>query len=191
MLNAFLSRCGLADATVRPLAQDASFRRYLRIESPERSFVVMDAPPPRERVEPFILVDEHLRGLGVLAPEILARDLEHGFLLLEDLGDRTFTRVLDQQASPDALYRAAVDTLVALHDHPEARRVDVPDYDLEALLTEASLLPDWYYPLLTGNPLDDDARTAYLDTWQNVLAALPPPERRLRGWCLLQCRLRR
>ncbi|MGB8273781.1 MAG: phosphotransferase, partial [Alphaproteobacteria bacterium] len=90
-INAFLQRCGWKNAKREKLAGDASFRRYERVREKGRSAVLMDAPPQHENVRPYILVDESLRALGYSAPDILGRDIENGFLLLEDLGDDTFT----------------------------------------------------------------------------------------------------
>lgn len=173
--NRFLDAAGMSGAEVTALAPDASFRRYFRVRLGGVSHLLMDAPPPRENAAAFAAVDDHLRALGLTAPEILARDLEQGFLLLEDFGDDTFTRLLDSGRDAAALYRLAVDTLVTLNGHGEAARAAVPPYDLDALLAEAVLLPDWHYPLVHGRPIDDAEREDYLDTWRAAFANLPPP----------------
>src|SRR5690349_20885308 len=83
----FLASCGWQGAEIVPLAGDASFRRYFRVVRGDRSAVLMDAPPPHEDPRPFISVAEWLTGRGLSAPEILARDLDRGLLLLDDFGD--------------------------------------------------------------------------------------------------------
>ncbi len=85
---------GWADGAREPAAGDASFRKYFRLSRGAGTVVVMDSPAVHEPVEPFVRVGRHLRALGLSAPEILAEDLRNGFLLLEDLGDDTFARVL-------------------------------------------------------------------------------------------------
>ena len=90
----FVRRAGWGDAGERLLAGDASFRKYFRLNRPRGSAVVMDAPPPQEDVRPFVRIGRHLIGLGLSAPAIHAEDEANGFLLLEDLGDDTFARVL-------------------------------------------------------------------------------------------------
>ena len=75
----------------------------------------MDAPPEHEDVRPFVAIARHLPGLGLSAPRVLAEDAEAGLLLLEDLGDDTFTRLLDDGADETALYALAVDVLIHLH----------------------------------------------------------------------------
>ena len=84
---AFLARAGWDSARIEPLAGDASFRRYFRAIEPNRRAVLMDAPPPHEDPRPFISIARHLCGLGFAAPAILAEDLDHGLVLLEDFGD--------------------------------------------------------------------------------------------------------
>ena len=107
----------------RPLAGDASNRRYERLSGPAgASVVLMDAPPNRcEDVGSFLRMAEYLSGLGLSAPAVLAAAPESGFLVLEDLGDALFARVLaERQSDAEALYAAAVEVLAVLHDAPKA-----------------------------------------------------------------------
>ena len=127
----FLERAGWGDAARRKLAGDASFRRYERLTGPRGRAVLMDAPPPQENVRPFLKVARHLAALGYSAPEILAEDATVGLLLLEDLGDDTFTRLLAKGADETELYRLAIDLLIDLHRRVEAAVIDLPPYDEE------------------------------------------------------------
>ena len=77
-----------------PVSGDASFRRYFRLQGDDRSLVLMDAPPERENSQSFVDIDRRLRAAGAHAPEIIAADLEQGFLLLEDLGDTMIRELL-------------------------------------------------------------------------------------------------
>ena len=97
-IDAFLKSAGWGAARRDVLAADASFRRYDRISEDDRRAVLMDAPPPKENVHPFLVVARHLEGLGYSAPRILAEDATLGYLLLEDLGDATLTRLLAEGA---------------------------------------------------------------------------------------------
>src|SRR5476649_3067124 len=90
----FVALSGWRDAEERLLAGDASFRKYFRLTRASSTAVVMDSPAAHEPVEPFVRIGRHLLALGLSAPEILAEDTANGFLLLEDLGDDTFARVL-------------------------------------------------------------------------------------------------
>jgi aminoglycoside/choline kinase family phosphotransferase len=170
LIAAFLAASGWGHAARRTLAGDASFRRYDRLEAPPFRAVLMDAPPPQEDVRPFLAVARLLRGLGLSAPGILAEDIAAGLLLLEDFGDATYTRLLAQGAAEEPLYALAVDLLIALHRaFDPAAASDVPPYDDARLLTEASLLVDWYLPAITGRPTDPALREEYLALWRGLL----------------------
>jgi aminoglycoside/choline kinase family phosphotransferase len=165
-LDAFRAAAGWGAAERALLAGDASFRTYHRLTLPGRTAVLMDAPPPQEDVRPFLSIARHLTGLGLSAPRILAEDVAAGFLLLEDLGDDTYTRLLAAGEDETALYALAVDTLAALHRH--APPAGVPPYDDARLVGEAALLPDWFLPAADAAP-DAAARAAWDDAWRAVL----------------------
>ncbi len=172
----FLARSGWGGTRLAPLAGDASFRSYYRLGGNGRRAVLMDAPPPQEDVVPYIAVARMLRRLGFSAPEVFAEDRAAGFLLIEDFGDDTYTRLLDRGADEPALYTLAVDTLVELQRAVEARgSPDLPSYDAERFLAEAALLVDWHAPAALGERLSDGLRDEYLDLWRTLLpqAELP------------------
>ncbi len=155
--GAFLNAHGWGGAAVRPLAGDASFRRYFRVELAGRTAVLMDAPPDKEDSRPFLAIGKHLDGLGFSAPQALATDLDQGLVLLEDYGDGRVNPVLAEDASAEhEIYAAAVDILAELHQHPPA---DVPPYSEAEYLREARLFPDWYLPAvgLAEAPAYDEA----------------------------------
>lgn len=140
----FLAAHGWEGYEIRPLAGDASFRRYFRVHgaSGDRA-VLMDAPPPHEDTRPFVAVAEWLAGAGLSAPSILARDLDRGLLLIDDFGDARLRETLD--ALPDReteLYTLAVDLLVHLHRRPPMPGLD--PHGLDQWLAELELFPDWY-----------------------------------------------
>lgn len=179
LIAVFLERHGWDPAARRPLAGDASFRRYERLVEGERRAVLMDAPPPQEDVRPFVAIARWLGGLGYSAPEILAEDPAAGLLLLEDLGDDTYTRVLATAAeSPDpaetepTLYALAIDLLIDLHRRPATEAVppDLAAYDTERLVDEAMVLADWYLPEALGRPATRASRDAYAEAWRGVFA---------------------
>ena len=155
------------------MAQDASFRRYFRIHEQAQSYILMDAPPDREKIEPFIQIAKHLLSLELRAPIILRKDIGNGFLLLEDFGDKTFTKLLLQDVDETALYNLAVDTLITLHKNPEAANINAPDYSPDLLINEALLLCDWYYPQHCRSQIDNSARDNYTKCWQSILDSLP------------------
>lgn len=170
-IRSFLDRSGWGRARMAPLAGDASFRRYARLTDQDRRAVLMDAPPERESVAPFVRMARHLLGLGLSAPAIMAADEAAGLLLLEDFGDDTFSRLLAAGADEAALYRSAVEVLAFLHALPSTRAApaDAPIYDERRLLDEALLLTDWWLPAVLGRPSPAAERDAYVAAWREAL----------------------
>ncbi|MBE9553077.1 MAG: phosphotransferase [Proteobacteria bacterium] len=169
LIAGFLAHAGWGDAARAVLADDASFRRYDRLIRGGEQVVLMDAPPPREDVRPFLHIDRLLRRMGLSAPEILAEDVDGGLLLLEDLGDNTYTRALAGGGDEARLYELALDLLVELHRRFEGDAA-LPPYDDEALLTEATLLTDWYMPAASGRETPAALRAEFCELWQVALA---------------------
>ena len=105
--------CAARASPSTPASEDASFRRYFRAALDDgRSFIAMDAPPDKEDCRPFVHVAGLLREAGVHAPQVLAQDLAQGFLLLTDLGTRTYLRGAERAATPPRLFADATDALV-------------------------------------------------------------------------------
>ncbi|MBI1775735.1 MAG: phosphotransferase [Proteobacteria bacterium] len=173
-LQAFLEASGWGAAERRPLAEDASFRRYERLERAGSTVVLMDAPPPMEDVRPYLAVARRLDRLGYSAPAIIAEDTECGFLLIEDFGDDTYTRVLAAGSDERALYALAVDLLIDLNRRPADIARGLPRYEATILIEEALLLIDWYMPAIGGPPPPASVRQAYRAAWMTTLAALRP-----------------
>jgi N-acetylmuramate 1-kinase len=160
----FLERHGFGAAIRLPLAGDASVRRYERLTRGPRPAILMDAPPERLDVQPFLAVQAVLRALGLSAPGLIAAAPEHGLLLLEDLGDASFSRVLAEGSDEVLLYTAAVDLLVELQARAPTDRL--PAYDDERFQLELGLLPEWYLPRL-----DPAAAREYRELWADLLPA--------------------
>lgn len=159
---AFLAANGWRDATIEPVAGDASFRRYFRAVKDGRSAILMDAPPPNEDPRPFIDIARWLGERGFAAPAIHGIDLDLGLVLLEDFGDVRMRETVDGDASREpALYGSAIDLLVRLHREDPATPVA---YDRATLHREANLLTEWYCPALGIAP--DQA--AYDAAWDAV-----------------------
>ena len=174
----FLERNGWGNAERRILAADASFRRYDRLFKGEETMVFMDAPPPMENVRPFVTVDRKMEANGYSVPHIFALDEENGFLLLEDFGDSTYTRLLNAGENEESLYALATDLLADLHSKPEKDVVPegLPRYDAAALMKEAMLFPDWFMPAAFGGQTDKKVADEYALLWEEVFpAALDVP----------------
>jgi len=161
----FLAAHGWEGAEIKPLAGDASFRRYFRVHLDGAQAVLMDAPPPHEDPRPFVAAAEWLIEAGLTAPAILARDLERGLLLIDDFGDARLRETLDDAPEREAeLYALAVDLLVHLHAQPPMP--GLRPHGLEQWLEELMLFPDWYCPAV-GLDVDADS---YRAAWRAVLA---------------------
>ena len=158
---------------VRPASADASFRRYFRVtsENTGRTFIVMDAPPDKEDCRPFIHITELLRSVNVNAPAIITMDLEKGFLLLDDLGDRQYLDHLDQQNS-NRLYSDALESLINMQRIAD----DLPPYDRQKLLDEMGLFEPWYLNRHLGISLDAEQKSSLDAVFQLLIdSALEQP----------------
>lgn len=163
----FLSDNGWAGVDYPLLAGDASFRKYYRLRKGSEVVVLMDAPPPQENVATFIKIAQFLLRYGFSAPKIYAQDVANGFLLIEDLGDDTYTQLLMKGHDERALYKLATDVLVELHKDVPDLPDDLPSYDEELLTTECLLLPDWWMKAALGDAsVTDEVRDAYIKAWQ-------------------------
>ena len=162
--HAFLASCGWEGSEILPLAGDASFRRYFRVVHGDRTAVLMDAPPPHEDVKPFVAVAEWLGQAGLTAPEILARDVDRGLLLLGDFGDWRLREYLDDDPTREReLYELATDVLIHLHQHDPMP--GLPPHGLAQWLEELKLFLEWYCPAV-GLSVDAEG---YRAAWSQVL----------------------
>ena len=142
-------------ASLVPASADASFRRYFRVDAGDGTAIVMDAPPDREDSAAFVKVAGLMARAGLHVPRILAQELAQGFLLLSDLGTRTYLSVLDA-ADPKAAAPLMWDAIDALIAWQRASRSDtLPAYDDALLRRELALFPDWYVGRHLGVTLDD------------------------------------
>jgi aminoglycoside/choline kinase family phosphotransferase len=128
-------------ATLTAASSDASFRRYFRWQGEGRSLIVMDAPPPQENCKPFVDIAFLLAKSGINVPKIYAEDLEHGFLLLNDLGNQTYLDVINGENADD-LFRDALQALLSFQQLPMV--APLPGYDVALLRRELELFPEWY-----------------------------------------------
>ncbi len=129
------------EAELTPASSDASFRRYFRWQAGERSLILMDAPPPQENCEPFVRIAALLSSAGVHVPQVLAADLEQGFLILDDLGRQTYLDVINEH-NADQLFDDAIEALLQQQRLPLDSHL--PHYDEALLRRELQLFPEWY-----------------------------------------------
>ncbi len=157
--------------TLRPASADASFRRYLRIDTGAgTSRIVMDAPPDKENCRPFVQVQQLLQAAGLRVPEIFDWDEAQGFMLLSDVGTQTLIDILDEQQPQEAQawYRHASDLLLPwqLSSRPDV----LPAYDEALLRRELQLFPDWYIAQHRQYTLDDKQSATLAQAFERIVA---------------------
>lgn len=145
--------------TLSPASADASFRRYFRVSLPGKTLIVMDAPPQQEDCRSFLRAASIFSRASIHVPDIVAQDLDQGFLLLSDLGATTYLQALT--AAPknaSQLYQDAIDTLIKIQS--ASQKNIFPEYDRALLSRELELFPDWYMTRhLHASPDDDQKNT--------------------------------
>lgn len=167
-LPELFARCGWGEVPTAELtaaSSDASFRRYFRWQGGERSLIVMDAPPPQEDCRPFVKVAQMLDEAGVHVPQVLAADLDRGFLLLTDLGRQTYLDVIDA-GNADQLFDDAIEALLKFQLQPVAQAM--PAYDEALLRRELQLFPEWYVQRHLGHALSEAQQGA----WERICRLL-------------------
>jgi len=160
---------GWGMAEIFPLPSDASFRTYTRLIRGNKSVMLMDAPPEHENLGAYVHVGAHLKSLGIHTPDIYAHDLELGFALLEDFGDDTFTRLLENGRDEHTLYERAIEVLVHIQKSPKAMAIKAPLYDESLLLLEAERFIDWFVPAVRRRDVTPAERDIYLAGWADAL----------------------
>jgi len=141
--------------TIKPASSDASFRRYFRIVSSNQSYILMDAPPEKENSKPFVEIANVLFNAGLNVPKIHKADLKKGFLLLSDLGNKTYLDELNQQ-NASLLYRDAYLALIKIQKNADTQLLK--PYNDSLLMKELSLFPDWYLKLHKSYEMNDSEK---------------------------------
>lgn len=156
------------DSRLEPASADASFRRYFRVFAHAQTYIAMDAPPQREDSAPFVKVAGLLRDAGLNAPEVIAADLQQGFLLLTDLGTAPYIDALRAGRDVDRLFGDATTALVRWQS--ATKPGVLPEYDEALLRRELALFPDWYLARHLGVELSAPQREALEGVFRAILA---------------------
>ncbi len=167
-LQRWLEQLGYRDYRLSPASEDASFRSYLRLESADQSVIVMDAPPDKESCDSFIDVAARLRTAELMAPEVIAQNLEQGFLILTDFGNDNYLSQLDD-ASEGGLYADALSALLRMQTQVESD--GLPAYDEALLSREMDLFHDWFLGRLLGIELDQKQQSLWQDIKRSLIAS--------------------
>ncbi|MCH7815384.1 MAG: phosphotransferase [Proteobacteria bacterium] len=175
----------LADKTdpieLESVSGDASFRRYFRARSGQRSFIAVDAPPVNENSRTFVSVSNLFRDAGVCTPKVFSVNHENGFMLIDDFGDELYlvhlrnSQKQNAMATADSLYRKAIDSLLTLQQHVDRERLD--PYDRKRLHRELNLFSDWFCNALLSIDPGNDVREIIAKTFVFLEdAALSQPQ---------------
>ncbi len=145
LLEGWLSReLGLHVRAIEPASSDASFRRYFRVMCDRHTYIVMDAPPGKEDVRPYLRVTGLLEPLAVHVPHVYEADVDRGLLLLEDLGGTHYLARLAGGGDAQRLYGDALETLARIQLRGAEAAKQLPAYDRGPLLREMALMPEWF-----------------------------------------------
>lgn len=170
LAEAWLGRHLPGSPRIEPLAGDASFRRYFRVRRGDDSWVLMDAPPDKEDVAPFLSVRRWMEAAGLRVPALLAEDREIGFLLLGDFGDETWARALAGGKALAPMMDDALRQLHALQAIPSP--AGLPLFDTARMRRECDLYLDWYLPEVVGMTPSEADREAFHAGLAPVLAEI-------------------
>lgn len=160
---------GHSDFLLARASEDASFRSYWRVDVEGITHILMDAPPGQEDVLPWIDIGAALHAIGVHTPQVFAHDAALGFVLMEDLGTRTYLPELTDRTA-DSLYADALDALLRMQLHAEV--ADLPHYDRARLTDEMQLMPSWFLDRHLGHALDDSERAALQSAFEWITAEI-------------------
>ncbi|GIX34179.1 MAG: aminoglycoside phosphotransferase [Lysobacterales bacterium] len=166
--HAFLARYLRGPFRLAPASEDASFRRYFRVHRDGCSLILMDAPPEREDVRPWLDVAERLRAAGLHAPAVEADDPEAGFVLMEDLGSTLYLARL-APTTADALYGEAMAALRRLQLYADGS--GLPPYDEMRLQAELDLLPEWFLARHLGHAVGVEEQELLAEAFRQLIAS--------------------
>ncbi|MBQ7412710.1 MAG: phosphotransferase [Alphaproteobacteria bacterium] len=167
-LNNFLKQHNWDQAERIVLAADASARTYDRLIKKSQTAILMNSPLS-ERPDLFVMIDKLLQKTGVHVPNILAADMENGFLLLEDFGDNTFTRLLNNGTDELDLYRKGIDALIQIQNNVQLPPDGIAEYTAKRLMNGVLFLPNWFGQYAIPGGINDKAKQEFIDIWTPLI----------------------
>jgi len=179
--NTFLACYGWQDVTIRPVGEDCSFRRYFRLTRAQESIILMESVPddaematPGHNISDYIRIGTYLRSAGLSTPEIYEADKSQGYLLLEDFGDISFRKALQDGEDQQEIYALAADVLLHLAAHAKPDDVNLPAYYTGHVHEGRRNLVDWYIPAVKQSRNPEGLVESYLGVWNEIEKTLPP-----------------
>jgi len=167
LANKFILSNNISKYEINKIAGDASFRSYYRVSSNLGSYILMYAPPLYEKIDSFILIDKFLCDNNFSAPQIFSIDKDNGFILLEDFGDKTYSKILIENKSKEfeeIIYIKACDCLINLHKS-NISSLKIESYNIGMLFREVMLFVDWYLPYIKNIKLSVEQIAIYKSLW--------------------------
>ncbi|TAH32262.1 MAG: hypothetical protein EYC62_09565 [Alphaproteobacteria bacterium] len=175
-IHKFLHDAGWADAKRVPMREDASARKYYRLQKQTQSAVLMDAAPPFEEVGEFARKAAIFSSYGLSIPKIYARDDAHGLLLIEDYGEISFANAIRSGENGGGLYRDAIAALTHMHSQADIQARKLPPLDDGRLIYLVSWIIEWYIPLIQPQTLSRTIREKFFELWTDtfkIMRAVP------------------
>lgn len=179
-MKAFLAAQGWGDLPLKLLVDQASFRRYYRLEKNGKTVVLLDSPnpnAPQERLPNVVAYGKILNDIGLRAPRVAAVDYENGFALLEDFGDEIYTVAFDRGVDKEPYLKKAMDCLVHLHTHLDSALMPQLGNALDYFMSENPHFTNWYWPARNHHETPPDLVAEYQAIWKKLLTGLPPIKR--------------
>lgn len=178
LIREWLSRdLQLAHERLAPASSDASFRRYFRVFTARGTLIVMDAPPGKEDVRPYLKVGSLLAALGAHVPRVFESDTARGLLLLEDLGTTSYLQRLNAGDDPEPLYADALRVLADIQVQGADAARELAPYDRAELARELALMPEWFCRVHLGIDPEDAEREMFAQAFEFLItAALAQPQ---------------
>lgn len=179
----FLKQVGWDDAGSYPIIEDCAMRRYLRLTKPDgQTAILMESLPddnehatPGHKIADYIRIGGYLNSIGMNTPNVYDADEPNGYVLIEDFGDFTFKKAIEEQGqSRYDLYKLATEALVHMRDHADSSELGLPSYESSIIHHDRRNVIDWYQAEITGQKPSEDIVQSYLDVWQKIEASLPP-----------------
>lgn len=163
------------EISLSPIPGDAGFRSYFRISPKgDKTYILMDCPPSYCSIEPFVEIANYLRSKDFLAPEIIAHDIQEGLMILEDFGDLSVKKLLQNSVLEikENIYYNIIDILISLSQHEPPANLRTFNNDL--LLSELEVFTDWYIPFKLKRTLTEEELVEYKEIWQRILLKQKP-----------------
>ena len=163
----FIKKAKLGKVQLSWLPNDASARRYARLVTPKKTYILMDSPQ-NEKPEQFYEIDKFLFQRGFSVPKIICADVPDGLMIMEDFGTQKMADCLANPEKAKMLYKKALSILLDINKISEKPQI-VPDYSLPFWRFECSLFTDWYYPALMGKRLPPKAIKQFQTIWKKFI----------------------